>query len=76
MRPIVHGLEAQYETEIEFVYVNIDDPASDAIEERYGFRYQPHFVLVDSQGQVVQEWLGIVDAADFEQALAGVAEES
>jgi hypothetical protein len=72
----VHGLEAAYETEIEFVYVNIDDPASDVYKERYGFRYQPHFVLLDGQGEVVQEWLGIVDAADFEQAFAGLTDES
>ena len=76
MQPIVHGLEAAYETQIEFVYVNIDDPASDALKQRYGFRYQPYFVLVDSQGEVVQEWFGLVEAADFEQAFAGLVEES
>ena len=76
MQPIVHVLEAAYEGDIEFVYVNIDDPASDVYKERYGFRYQPHFVLVDSQGEVVQEWLGVVEAAEFERAFASVTEES
>jgi hypothetical protein len=73
MQPIVYGLEAQHENQIDFVYVNIDDPASDAYKERYGFRYQPHFVLVDGQGEVVQEWFGIVEEAEFEQAFVNLA---
>jgi thioredoxin-related protein len=67
MQPIVHGLEATYGDQIEFVYVNIDDPESDRLKQQYGFRYQPHFVLVDGNGEIVEQWLGYTDAAFFEQ---------
>ena len=74
MKPIVHELEADYGSEIEFVYVNIDDPNSAALKQQYSFRYQPHFVLVDTDGEVIEEWLGYTDPVLFEQTFATVLE--
>jgi hypothetical protein len=74
MKPIVHGLEAVYGEQIEFVYVNIDDPSSAGAKETYGFRYQPQFVLVDGNGEVIKQWQGRVEAAEFEEAFATVVE--
>lgn len=74
MKPIVHELESEYGTQIEFVFVNIDDPESAALKQEYGFRYQPHFLLVDAEGEVIEEWLGYTDAAFFEQTFATVLE--
>ena len=67
MKPIVNGLEQEYGENIEFVPVNIDDPNSAALKQQYGFRYQPHFLLVDANGEVIEEWLGYTDAPFFEQ---------
>ncbi len=58
MKPIVHGLEEEYGDEIEFVYLDIDDPANDAAKELYGFRFQPHFLLVGADGEIIEQWLG------------------
>jgi hypothetical protein len=55
MQPIVNGLENEYGSEIEFVKINIDDPDSAAAKQEYGFRYQPFFVLVSADGEVLQE---------------------
>ncbi len=74
MKPIVHGLENEYGTQIEFLPVNIDDPNSAQLKRQYGFRYQPHFVLLGPDGEVVEEWLGYTDAAVFEQSFATVLE--
>lgn len=68
MQPVVHGLEAQYGNEIEFVYLNIDEPATLPAKQALSFRFQPHFVLLDADGQVIEEWLGYVEAGEFEQA--------
>ena len=65
MEPIVHGLENEYEGRIEFVYLNIDDPETTAAKEKYGYRVQPHFFLVDGDGEVVEEWLGQVSRDTF-----------
>jgi thioredoxin-related protein len=74
MQPIVNGLENEYGSEIEFVKINIDDPDSAAAKQEYGFRYQPFFVLVSADGEVLQEWPGYTDAQQFEDAFATVLE--
>lgn len=71
---MVHGLEDEYGEQIEFVYLNIDDPSTDAAKEKYGYRYQPHFFLVDANGEVVQEWLGPVKREQFVEAFQTVIE--
>ena len=65
MAPIVHGLEVEYNGKIKFVYLDIDDPANDAFKRELGYRVQPHFYLLDGNGNVIQQWLGRVSANDF-----------
>ncbi|MBN1287936.1 MAG: thioredoxin family protein [Anaerolineae bacterium] len=68
MRPVVHGLEAEYWNEIDFVYLDRDDAANQETLDRYNFRYQPHFILISPDGEVVQQWFGIVEAEVFRAA--------
>ena len=68
MKPVVHGLEEEYSDDIEFVYINIDDPESLPLKEQYGFRVQPHFLLVDANGEIVNQWLGSNAGEVFETA--------
>lgn len=70
MAPIVHGLEAQYAGKLLFAYLDIDDPANEAVKQQLGFRVQPEFYLVDGEGKVLKKWFGPVRAAEFEQAFA------
>lgn len=70
MQPIVHGLEQTYGDEIDFVLLNIDDPDTLEAQRQYGFRVQPHFVLVDADGEVITQWLGYNSANVFEDAFA------
>lgn len=68
MQPIVHGLEETYSDQIEFIYLNIDDPNTAQAQRDYGFRVQPHFILLDANGEVVQQWFGYNSANVFEDA--------
>ncbi len=68
MAPIVHGLEVEYHQRIDFVYLDIDDPANEEFKRQLGFRYQPHYVLLDGEGNVLQQWAGNVPVDDFRQA--------
>ena len=68
----MNGLEEQYGNNIEFVYVDIDNPESQALKNQYGFRVQPHFVLVSGNGEVVGEWFGMNEGATFETAFNDV----
>jgi len=69
MAPIVHGLEAEFYGQATFVYLDIDDSANEMFKQQLGFRYQPQFFLVDGQGNILQQWVGAVTAADFRTAL-------
>jgi hypothetical protein len=66
--PVVHGLEAEWQDEIDFIYLDIDDPGTETFKRDLGYRYQPHFILLDANGMILQQWLGLVEAEDLEEA--------
>jgi hypothetical protein len=68
MAPVVHGLEAEYHDQIKFSFLDIDDPANDEIKRTLGFRVQPHFFLIDENGNIIQQWVGSVSAEEFRTA--------
>jgi hypothetical protein len=65
----VHGLEQQYGSQVNFVYLDIDDPATESFRRQLGFRVQPHLFLLDKDGAVLQQWLGLVSREELEAAL-------
>jgi hypothetical protein len=74
MAPIVHGLEAQFYEQMNFVYLDIDDPKNDGFKESLGYRYQPHIYLLDEDGKVLQQWVGPVSREELEQAFEAALE--
>ena len=65
----MHGLEQQYGSQVNFVYLDIDDPATESFRRQLGFRVQPHLFLLDKDGAVLQQWLGLVSREELEAAL-------
>jgi thioredoxin-related protein len=65
MAPIVHGLEAQYGDRMQFSYLDIDDAQNDQFKQALKYRAQPHFFLLDADGNIVKQWLGRVSAEEF-----------
>lgn len=74
MAPIVHGLEAKYSNRIKFIYLDIDDPANQQAMRDLGYIGRPHFFLLDTDGNVLGQWLGYVPVEDFERAFAQIKE--
>ncbi len=72
MAPMVHGLEAKYFGKIDFFFLDADDPDTLPFQKKYGFIYQPYFVLLDGEGKVVKRWNGFVSQQEFEAAFAEV----
>jgi len=68
MAPIVHGLEAEFSGQINFVYLDIDDSDNEQYLKELNFRYQPHFLMLDGDGEIIQQWLGPVTAEQFREA--------
>jgi hypothetical protein len=75
MAPVVHGLERDYARKIGFVYLDIDDPAVTLLEQELGYRLQPHLLLLDYEGNVVKQWVGLPSEKNlttaFDALLAG-----
>lgn len=67
--PTVHGLENLYGDQINFVYLDRDDPGTFQFQEQLGYIYQPHFFLLDEGGAVIGQWRGYVDGLILQQAL-------
>jgi len=68
MAPIVHGLESEYHGRIRFVYLDVADNNNAGFLSFLGYRGTPHFFLVDQNGEILQQWVGPVAAADFKVA--------
>ncbi len=58
LAPRIHGLEEAYSGEIEFTFLDIDDPANQALKEEFGFYYQPFVLIIDGAGNVQKTWVG------------------
>lgn len=69
MGPVVHGLEREYEDRVGFVYLDVDDPANQALADRLRARGQPRFYLLNGSGEVVEAWSGPVQEATLRAAL-------
>ena len=50
MAPVVHGLEAEYTDRMNFVYLDVDDPNTQELQNALGRRAQPEFYLLDADG--------------------------
>jgi hypothetical protein len=70
LAPVVHGVEQGWGDEINFVYLDIDDPRNDEFKRALGYQYQPHTFLLDGEGNVLQQWVGFVDAEDLEASFS------
>jgi hypothetical protein len=74
MAPIVHGLEAKYDSQVQFTYLDIDDPATQTFQSELGFSgFRPHIFLLGPDGEVLQEWIGFTPADQIEPALQSVS---
>ncbi len=69
MTPLLLGLESEYDGKVIFTYLDIDNPATLALQRSLGFRQEPHLFLLDAQGQVLQQWSGSVSLEQLRQAL-------
>jgi len=71
MAPIVQGMEKEYGGRVKFVYLDIDDPATELFKKQLHYRMEPHFFLLDEHGKVLQQWVGYVTVEQFRLALEG-----
>ena len=69
MKPVVGGLKNIYGDQVDFIYLDIDDPSNDEAKEKYGYRYQPHLFIVNEADEVEEQWVGFVEQGVLATAL-------
>ena len=69
MRPIVHGLEADYGNCIEFVYLDIDDSVNADAMRQFKFQAQPLLILLDGNGKELWRKFGRITREALEAEL-------
>jgi thioredoxin-like negative regulator of GroEL len=74
MAPIVHGLEQQYDKQVDFLYLDIQDARTAAAKTRFGFKATPHFFLLAPDGTMLDAWQGVQERSILEAALRRVIE--
>lgn len=81
MAPVVHGLENKYADQLNFVFLDIDDPTTDPLQQEvnYDRRWRPYIMLVGPDGQVLTRedgtkyiWIGVVPGEQIELAIQDV----
>lgn len=69
MAPAIHGLEDIYGEQVNFVYLDQDDPATASFREAFNYRYQPEFYLLNPDGDILGSWIGYFDGAILQEAI-------
>ena len=72
----MHGLEQKWGDQVNFVYLDVDDPQTTSFRRELGYQYQPHFFLLDGEGNVIEQWVGYVDGEVLQQALHEAVQQS
>ena len=75
MKPIVHGLEEQFEGKIDVLYFDVSDKKYADAQKKLNYRGTPQFVLLRADGERVREWMGIVPEGELKAAMESVLRE-
>lgn len=73
MMPIVHGLQEQFGSKVDFLYLDVQDSRTASARSQLGFLGTPHLFLLDAEGHAVREWRGITADSVLFAALDSVA---
>ena len=75
MKPIVYGLEREFNGRLDVLYFDVSDTKYADVQKRLKYRGTPQFVLLRPDGERVREWTGIVPEAELRAAMKSVLRE-
>lgn len=58
MTPIVNGLEAEFSERLDVVWLDVAQPANAELQAELGVRGHPSFVVLDTNGAAVAQFIG------------------
>lgn len=69
MKPIVHGLEAEFWAQVDFIYIDHTKDAAEPVMARFNAYQRPYFLLLDAEGNEIGRWVGTQDAETLRAAI-------
>jgi thioredoxin-related protein len=69
MKPIVDGIEKQYQGRLVVIRVDIQSETGHSLAPLYGFQYTPTFIFFDAQGKELWRSVGSLDTVRLSQSV-------
>jgi len=69
MKPIVDGIEKQYQGKLVVIRLDIQSETGRSLAPLYGFQYTPTFIFFDPQGKELWRVIGQLDPARVSESL-------
>jgi thioredoxin-like negative regulator of GroEL len=73
MTPIVNGLEVEFAERVNVLQLDANEGRNAQLQQQYGMRGHPTFVVLDGNGRAVQTFVGPQTKEDLYEALTAVA---
>ena len=73
MTPIVNGLESDFAGRAAVLQLDANDEENASLQQQYGMRGHPTFVVLDENGRAVQTFIGPQTEEVLSEALTKVA---
>ena len=67
MKPIVNGLKNAYIGRIVVTRIDREDPENAQIVRQYDAFNQPMYFMLDSDGEIIWQWIGALESSELEQ---------
>ncbi len=72
MAPILNELAYMYGNQIQFVFLDIDDPRVEPIQKDLRYKVQPEMYILDGGGKILEQWSGLVWQSTLDAVIKGV----
>jgi thioredoxin-like negative regulator of GroEL len=74
MAPIVDGLEGEFVGRAKVLQLNVNEAGNAQLQQGFGMRGHPTFVVLDRNGRAVQTFIGPQTRENLYEALTAVAD--
>jgi thioredoxin-related protein len=69
-KPIVDGIEREHSGRLKVIRLNVQEPHSQSLMERFDFQFTPTFILLNGDGKEIWRLIGSIDPQKVRQSLA------
>lgn len=66
------GLQETFAGRVEFIVLDVDDSTTQGTRSQLGITAQAQYLLVDSAGQIVTRWFGVIDEGQIASEIEGL----